>query len=263
LSRRQQAADRAEHVVQRAGFRWRNISRGNRSAFQADPFLPELLERRLLLTSVVKFTTESLFQVGTGPFRAVTMDLNGDGKADLITSNYYGNTVSVLLGNGNGTFGVEREFAAGIGAYGLTLTDVSGDGKPDLAVVNSFNGTVSVLLGNGNGSFLPQQTFAVGSHPHDVVIADVNEDGKQDLAVSNNSSGMVSLLSGTYPLNWSGEVRRSLRFRPSPPITRRPITRPISRGVRGRDHKPLAFQKISGIQVACPFGLLYFAMTSE
>jgi hypothetical protein len=160
------------------------------------PFLTERLERRVLLSSVVKFATELTTPVGTGPLRAVTADLNGDGKPDVITSNYYSGSVTVLLSNGNGTFGSSRSFAVGTGAYGLALADVNGDGKLDLAVVNSFNGSVSILLGNGNGTFLPQQTFAVGSHPRDVVIADFNDDGKADLLVSNNGSGSVSLLLG-------------------------------------------------------------------
>lgn len=113
--------------------------------------MAEFLERRLLLSSVA-LATESLFSAGPFPQRAVTMDLNGDGKPDLITSSYYSTSVGVLLGIGNGTFGPVQTFAAGTGPYGMALADLNGDGKPDLAVADTGTATVGFLLGNGDGT---------------------------------------------------------------------------------------------------------------
>ena len=70
--------------------------------------------------------------------------------------------MSVLLGNGNGTFQAQQTFATGSDPISVALGDVNGDGKPDLVVANSGSDTVSVLLGNGNGTFQAQQTFATG-----------------------------------------------------------------------------------------------------
>ena len=63
-------------------------------------------------------------------------DVNGDGKPDLVVANYGSNTVSVLLGNGNGTFQAQQTFATGTIPYSVAVADVNGDGKPDLVVAN-------------------------------------------------------------------------------------------------------------------------------
>ena len=86
--------------------------------------------------------------------------MNGDGKPDLVVANDGSNTVSVLLGNGNGTFQAQQTFATGVDPTSVALGDVNGDGKPDLVVANDGSDTVSVLLGNGNGTFQASQAFA-------------------------------------------------------------------------------------------------------
>ena len=88
------------------------------------------------------------------------------------------NTVSVLLGNGNGTFQAQQTFATGYGPIAMVMGDVNGDGIPDLVVVNAVGDTISVLLGNGNGTFQAQKVFATGPSPSAVALSDVNGDGK-------------------------------------------------------------------------------------
>ena len=85
-------------------------------------------------------------------------DLNGDGKLDLAVANNGSNNVSVLLGNGNGTFAAAQNFITGTEPRSVAVADLNGDGKPDLAVASYGDGTVSVLLGNGNGTFRPPRT---------------------------------------------------------------------------------------------------------
>ena len=80
-------------------------------------------------------------------------DLNGDGRPDLVTANSDGNTVSVLLGNGDGTFSVQQTFAVGRSPRAVAVADLNGDGIPDLVVANYNDDTVSVLLGKGDGTF--------------------------------------------------------------------------------------------------------------
>ena len=93
--------------------------------------------------------------------------------------------MSVLLGNGDGTFQPAVNFAAGACPDSVALGDVNGDGRPDLAVANG-NNSVSVLLGNGDGTFQAAVSSPRrGRFPVSVALGDVNGDGKPDLAVAN------------------------------------------------------------------------------
>src|SRR5437867_11417361 len=91
-------------------------------------------------------------------------DFNDDGTPDLAVANYgpsnqRATTVSVLVGNGDGTFQVPATFEVGRGPASVTADDVNGDGRLDLAVGNYVSSTVSVLLGNANGTFQPARNF--------------------------------------------------------------------------------------------------------
>jgi hypothetical protein len=124
-------------------------------------------------------------------------EFNGDGLPDLATANSALNgTVSVLLGNGNGTFQAARNFAAGSYPFAVTVGDVNGDGLQDLAAANERSNSVSVLLGNGDGTFQAARDFVVGSIPLSVAVGEFNGDGRPDLAVANRDTNNVSLLLG-------------------------------------------------------------------
>jgi hypothetical protein len=86
----------------------------------------------------------------------VTADFNQDGKADLAVANWANlsqGTVTILLGNGDGTFTAAASPTVGIQPYGFAYGDFNNDGKADLVALN-FDGTLSLLLGNGNGTFI-------------------------------------------------------------------------------------------------------------
>jgi hypothetical protein len=118
----------------------------------------------------------------------VAADFNGDGILDLAASNpgnpdqFLGNSISVLLGNGDGTFGSSADFTVGTDPFPLITGDFNGDGKADLGVANYQSSSVSVLLGRGDGTFLPKLDFAVGPFPVGLASADFNGDGKLDFA---------------------------------------------------------------------------------
>jgi hypothetical protein len=85
--------------------------------------------------------------------------------------------VSVLLGNGDGTFQKPQTFDTAIRPYAVAVADVNGDGKPDLIVTNALNNSVSVLLGNGDGTFTPVSAITAVSRRNTPFLADltVNE----------------------------------------------------------------------------------------
>jgi Bacterial Ig-like domain (group 3)/FG-GAP-like repeat/FG-GAP repeat len=154
------------------------------------------------------------YGVGAFPNGIAVADFNGDGVADLAVTNYglngVGNTVSVLLGNGDGTFQAQITSGTGVGPEEIAVGDFNGDGKADLAVTNFGNqngngNTVSVLLGDGTGNFSPApgSPQTVGSGPFGVAVADFNGDGKTDLAVTNANDGTVSVLLGDGTGNFS------------------------------------------------------------
>jgi hypothetical protein len=130
-------------------------------------------------------------------------DVNGDGKLDLLVAGEDADnvpSVSVLLGNGNGTFQTAVIYGSG-GAccpQSVAVADVNGDGKLDLSVANSGSDSVDVLLGNGDGTFQGPATYGSGGHePFSVVTGDVNRDGKPDLLVANLCVSDTNCANGT------------------------------------------------------------------
>jgi hypothetical protein len=123
----------------------------------------------------------------------VTGDFNGDGKLDLAvgTSN---KAVSVLLGNGDGTFQNHRDFAIGANAVLVSAADFNADGHLDLVSANFNDNTVSVLGGNPDGTFKGQSVFPTSSGPSGLAIGDFNNNGKLDIAVAASNANTVSVL---------------------------------------------------------------------
>lgn len=120
-------------------------------------------------------------------------DLNSDHKPDLLVSTFNG--ISILLGNGNGTFGSASNILPGDSLIGVG--DFNGDGKPDLVV---FMGSpyVGIALGNGNGTFQSPKTVFITAllNPDRTVVGDFNGDGKLDIAFISESAQILSILLG-------------------------------------------------------------------
>src|SRR5439155_13909145 len=140
------------------------------------------------------------YAVGTDPRSVAVGDFNGDGKPDLAVANTGSSTISVLLGNGDGTFQAAQTFAAGASPWSVTAGDFNDDGKQDLAAANFGSADVSVLLGNGDGTFQAAVSYPSGTgslshnHPESVRAGDFNADGKPDLTVANNDASVSVLL---------------------------------------------------------------------
>jgi hypothetical protein len=130
------------------------------------------------------------------PFQVVVADVNGDGIPDIVTANRSDNSVSVLLGNRDGSFQTKETFATGRLPISVAVADLRGDGIEDIVTANYGGSTVSVLLGNGNGKFQPYFDIPVGSDPYDVKVADLRGDGKEDIVVANKNDNTVGVLLG-------------------------------------------------------------------
>jgi hypothetical protein len=145
--------------------------------------------------SLVTYATEP----GSHTHAIAVGDFNGDGNQDLVVTNLIFcdcDTVSVLLGNGDGTFQPQVTYGVGYQAYAIVVGDFNGDGDADLAVANRDDNNVGILLGNGDGTFKPQTTFAVGSSPLSLGMSDLNDDGQIDLIAVNSGDNTVSVLLG-------------------------------------------------------------------
>ena len=136
----------------------------------------------------------------TGPIAMTASDFNSDGNTDLAIVNQTTNNLSILLGNGSGTFtqAANSPFAVGKSPVAIASGDLNVDGHPDLAIVNQADSTLSVLLGNGDGTFTTatNSPLATGQNSTAVTIADFNGDGNPDLAVTDPLTDSISVYLG-------------------------------------------------------------------
>jgi hypothetical protein len=141
------------------------------------------------------FAQNSTFATGSNPLPIVAADFNGDGKLDLAIANYDGASVTILLGNGDGTFtpAPGSPVTVGLNPYALAVGDFNSDGKLDLVVANQTDNTLSILLGNGDGTFTPAASspVALETVPFSIVAADFNNSGRLGLAITSGDEVLV------------------------------------------------------------------------
>jgi len=144
-----------------------------------------------------------LFPAGAGPSEVKLADLTNNGIMDAFVTNALSNTVSVLLGNGDGTFQAPRQYAvgafvaggpdslAGLPNFGraLVIADLTGNGIPDIVVANHDSGDISVLLGRGDGTFEPQRRFDATSGPSSIAVGVLTGNGIPDIVVQGSIFG--------------------------------------------------------------------------
>src|SRR5258706_13134005 len=104
-----------------------------------------------------------------------------------------GNTVSVLMGNGDGTFQTGVDYSTGPSPNCVRMGDLNNDGKLDLVTTSGSSPTVWVLMGNGDGTFQTKVDYPTNPNPVSVAIGDLNGDGNADLAVGNLTLGSPSV----------------------------------------------------------------------
>ncbi len=184
---------------------------------------------------------------GTGrnntPYGIISAKFTNSGHLDLALTDYPGSTLSILLGNGDGTFQKPKRFSVPA-AFALGSGDFDEDGNVDVAVVESAGdstGRIQLFLGEGDGKFHAGASFNLGVEPTSISVADLNEDGHLDLVVANNGGqtgdGSVMVFLGTG----KGTFKKSATYK----ISGSPWA--VAAGDLNGDHHPdFAVTNISG-----------------
>jgi type II secretory pathway component GspD/PulD (secretin) len=139
------------------------------------------------------------YPAGATPAGVAVGDFNNDGKPDLAVTyatDSSSNSVSILLGNGDGSFGTAKDFPAGSGPAGIVATAFTGT-NVDLAVADETGNNVDVLVGNGDGTFMAPISLPTGNAPIALAAADVDGDSTIDLVSANDSSNTVTVTLNT------------------------------------------------------------------
>jgi hypothetical protein len=150
------------------------------------------------------FSNTVNYTVGTGLASVAAGDLNGDGWIDLVAANqgaydpigdsFTNGAVSLLIGNGDGTFHRTNHYLAGTQPRSVAAGDLNGDGLLDLAVADWGSTDISILLGNRDGTFRNAVNFPAGGNPVALVTSDFNGDGWLDVAVAGDF--LIAVLPG-------------------------------------------------------------------
>ncbi len=153
---------------------------------------------------------EPTFPVGQRASPSEPADFNEDGEIDVCVANIDADTVSVLFGNGDGTFTPSQTIIVGDGPRGIAVLDFDGDGDLDIANTNANSSNMSLMTNLGNGIFAAPVFFEGGSNGEwSLAAADMNRDGIMDLVVGarfgqrmivqlGDGDGTFSLASSTF-----------------------------------------------------------------
>ena len=158
-----------------------------------DPGVTDLGGVVVYLSSGSTFLPVKTFAAGLYPTSVAIADVNLDGKLDLVVSDYGSvgasdtGGVTVLLGNGDGTFRSGSSYSTGQYEPAVAVADVNGDGKPDiiLPALGDSGYEVLVFLGKGDGTFQTPSSLKASEPDATVIIGDFNGDGKPDLLLAN------------------------------------------------------------------------------
>jgi len=174
------------------------VTAGNLSSFPFKPFITTFSDTGQFKPTA--FSTLTTIPTSSSPQSIFSMDLDGDGKPDLVIADADSNLVMVYHNNstpGNISFVLQGSYNMGAGTYPIAVIagDLDGDGKPELVVSNLYTLTISILLNTstpGNISFAAPVSYPAGNYASVAAIADLNGDGKPEIAVACAGAHVLS-----------------------------------------------------------------------
>jgi hypothetical protein len=147
----------------------------------------------------MEFAAAMNFAAGPVPQAIAAADLNGDGHQDLLIADSpqgVPSAVSVLFGQGDGTFRAPVPYSVGEAPFSVVIADVNGDGHPDALTSNIGTNTVSLLLGRGDGTFAPAVSIPTGGTPLGLALGDFTGGGHLDVVTTNYLSNDLTVALG-------------------------------------------------------------------
>ena len=148
----------------------------------------------------ISFASPQAQATGQAPQSVAIADLNGDGKAELLVTNFYGNSVSIYRNTAvTGSFAFTRtDLTTGVQPYSLAIGDLDGDGKPELLTGGDMAGTVSIFQNSSDSgsaiNFTNRQDLPAGFTPYGIAIGDLDGDGRPDIATTGYSDNTIAIL---------------------------------------------------------------------
>jgi hypothetical protein len=142
---------------------------------------------------------------GSGPI--AVGDFNADGRPDLAVSRFFGSSVTIFIGNGDGTF-QESSLTSGRNPFGIEVGDFNGDGLQDVATADQKSDDVSIFMGRGDGTFAGRISVPAGDGPNVLAFGDLDKDGRVDLLVGNNISKTVVIRFGNGDGSFGARARQ-------------------------------------------------------
>ena len=144
------------------------------------------------------FAKPLVYSTSAEPLEVASADINNDGYLDVITGNREGRSMSIFMGNGDGSLVAINDIDVGLGVTSLVIADINFDGNSDIAATVCNYGcsknAIHIFQGHGDGTFLRVQEIDVKGVPYNIMAYDLNQDEYLDIAVSDANNARILLL---------------------------------------------------------------------